>query len=944
MSLVDRRQTVPTLERVAFKTSRLSEFCSQRELIAQTGHEPANWPLVVIKELVDNALDNVEATVAPEISVEVSTSRGEIVVSDNGLGLPSETIDGVLDYAVRVSSNEAYVSPSRGQQGYGVKSILAMPFCLDGTRGVTVIEAQGQMHRIVFEMDRVRREPRILRETGPSLVKTGTKITVHWPETACRLLKAAEPRFLQVIAAFTAFNPHLSLRWRWDDSEGFHEATNAAWGKWHTSRFTSAHWYDVERFDRYLGAHIAHDEDKGLPGESVREFIGNLAGLHGTGKQKQVLEAASASRQSLASFHARGLEAVAALLCACQKQTKPIKPEALGIIGEEHLWRYCVSNGAAEASFQYRRHLGTRTDRVPYVIEAAFAIRPTVIGEQDTADDQETPRRLITAGMNFSPVIGSPFERLTAFESLRGVLGRHHVNVADPVIVVLHYTCPRVDFADRGKGTLALPWDVARTIIGMIETLTKQWDKQQRAKIRSEEAGARQLEKLLKERQRPPKQAHPSPSGVLAEKLIAEAEQSGFPIDELTVLSRDRDPYTAWRRRPAAEWFAGLFNRFVAPDAKKHLRGLFYLLVTTTGLSGPTGQLFVNDHKNWVMVLKAASAARWLGLIRFDQVIDERNAKSEVYVPGVTPISTGVGAGVSCTIPDSAEDALPSCYINGFRGRQTHRLIFYGEKSSLSVVLRPLAELLQVDMTLVTGESSDTRLYEALQRAAEDGRPAVLFYFADFDPSGHQMIISVSRKVQAFRDLDFPNLNIKLYRVALTIDQVRELDLPSSPLKETEKRAARWRETFGHEQTEIDAMVELRPEVLRQAVFDAVRPFYDDTLDERVAAAEESWQEEAASALREHPDYGNLSAEVETAWQRAQAAVDELREAQDRAAEMLQENLPDPPELPEAAPTGEPKLALFDSERDFVTSTRRLIADKRLDEDQDDGDDDAEEP
>jgi len=42
--------------------------------------------------------------------------------------------------------------------------IVAMPFALDGARGETLIESQGQAHRIVFDMDPVRREPRILRE------------------------------------------------------------------------------------------------------------------------------------------------------------------------------------------------------------------------------------------------------------------------------------------------------------------------------------------------------------------------------------------------------------------------------------------------------------------------------------------------------------------------------------------------------------------------------------------------------------------------------------------------------------------------------------------------------------------------------------------------------------------------------------------------------------
>ncbi len=48
---------VPTLERTTFRTSRLLEFCNQKELTTQTGHGPDDWPLVILKELVDNALD-----------------------------------------------------------------------------------------------------------------------------------------------------------------------------------------------------------------------------------------------------------------------------------------------------------------------------------------------------------------------------------------------------------------------------------------------------------------------------------------------------------------------------------------------------------------------------------------------------------------------------------------------------------------------------------------------------------------------------------------------------------------------------------------------------------------------------------------------------------------------------------------------------------------------
>jgi hypothetical protein len=48
------------LTRVAFRVSRLMEFCSLRELQNQTGHSVGEWPLVVLKELFDNALDAAE--------------------------------------------------------------------------------------------------------------------------------------------------------------------------------------------------------------------------------------------------------------------------------------------------------------------------------------------------------------------------------------------------------------------------------------------------------------------------------------------------------------------------------------------------------------------------------------------------------------------------------------------------------------------------------------------------------------------------------------------------------------------------------------------------------------------------------------------------------------------------------------------------------------------
>ena len=46
------------LHRATFRTNRLLDFFSEKELVAQIGHQVAEWPLVAVKELIDNALSN----------------------------------------------------------------------------------------------------------------------------------------------------------------------------------------------------------------------------------------------------------------------------------------------------------------------------------------------------------------------------------------------------------------------------------------------------------------------------------------------------------------------------------------------------------------------------------------------------------------------------------------------------------------------------------------------------------------------------------------------------------------------------------------------------------------------------------------------------------------------------------------------------------------------
>jgi hypothetical protein len=224
---------------------------------------------------------------------------------------------------------------------------------------------------------------------------------------------------------------------------------------------------------------------------------------------------------------------------------------------------------------------------------------------------------------------------------------------------------------------------------------------------------------------------------------------------------------------------------------------------------------------------------------------------------------------------------MPSPAVEGFEGRQPFALTIFGEKTSLEEVLLPIATRFEADLYLPSGEISDTLLYRMARDGDEDGRTMVVLVLTDCDPAGHQMAVSIGRKLQALRDLQYPALEFEVVPVALTVAQVRELGLPSTPLKETEMRADRWREAFGVEQTEIDALATLRPQALEEIVVKAIEPFYDASLAAMVAEAEREWLVAAQRSIDEQIGRESLAAAHDHAAHRLaelQAEIDSINQ------------------------------------------------------------------
>jgi hypothetical protein len=416
--------------------------------------------------------------------------------------------------------------------------------------------------------------------------------------------------------------------------------------------------------------------------------------------------------------------------------------------------------------------------------------------------------------------------------------------------------------------------------------------------------------------------------GPLRQLLEDTAADYGWPMKSLTVLANQHDPFRL--DTPAGhrdgEWLAVTARELGLGGRKIHLRGLHYMVL---GRPKPDGTAYANNEDDWVWLSeKAAKAARWLDYLPFDQIEDHRNAAPVVRIFERPEPRPYLNVDVDIDVPP-VEDLMPAVGCAGFHGVQPFKLVLFGEKSSLADVLGPVASEHQADLYLPTGEISDTLMYQMARIGAADGRPMVVLCFSDADPAGWQMPISIGRKLQAFEAGLFPGIEFQVYRAALTPTQVGEYGLPSTPLKATEKRGHRWRAAMGIEQTEIDALASLRPELLEGIARAALAPFFDPTLAERVADAYDEWEAEARRVATEQigPEHlGRFRAQAAEKLADIQAEVDALRNAMqiDPGDLVLPEAV-----VPAAELNGHhPPLPLLDSGWPFAEQCQVLIDSK----------------
>ncbi|GJF09526.1 hypothetical protein NGTWS0302_24010 [Mycolicibacterium cyprinidarum] len=155
------------------------------------------------------------------------------------------------------------------------------------------------------------------------------------------------------------------------------------------------------------------------------------------------------------------------------------------------------------------------------------------------------------------------------------------------------------------------------------------------------------------------------------------------------------------------------------------------------------------------------------------------------------------------------------------------------EKDAIRGVVSPVTTKYDVPLMISRGFSSETFLYETAEDINAEGNRTVIYQLGDHDPSGVAAWEDIQRKLLHFVNGD---LELTFQRIAVTPEQIVDLNLPTRPTKQSDTRAAR----FIGDSVEVDA---IPSSTLRELVSEAIESWIDPEALRLTKIAEESEKE-----------------------------------------------------------------------------------------------------
>lgn len=346
------------------------------------------------------------------------------------------------------------------------------------------------------------------------------------------------------------------------------------------------------------------------------------------------------------------------------------------------------------------------------------------------------------------------------------------------------------------------------------------------------------------------------------EAIKALAAETGCNMKDLIVLARNNDPFFCGTMAHVrdAEWFAAWWRRLGYEGSRGvHLRAIRYRLVSQDILPiTPSDLPYINTLECWSYLGAASKMARHLGMVDVEAFTDRRNPNPQIHAWGTfypTEPALKLEQWDDWSLPSiflfSGDLSLPEFSVTKYTyspAQQPYQLEVWIEKSTMDDVLLPICRRHHVNLVTSVGFQSIPSAVALLRRGEEQCKPTRVFYVSDFDPAGAFMPDAVARQIEFWRYQLGIDIEIKLHPIALTKEQVIEYQLPSIPIKETDRRSTGFESRYGMLATELDALEALHPGTLAALVEEAIEPYRDHELEERWEEAQEEAEEVARKA------------------------------------------------------------------------------------------------
>jgi hypothetical protein len=185
-------------------------------------------------------------------------------------------------------------------------------------------------------------------------------------------------------------------------------------------------------------------------------------------------------------------------------------------------------------------------------------------------------------------------------------------------------------------------------------------------------------------------------------------------------------------------------------------------------------------------VQRACLQMRRQGAMSYDKIVDSARERRTIYQY----------SGMRQALED-----LHQTYRRNYWIDQPVHVEVWCEKDALSNIMDPVCQEFGVAFQALRGFDSESFSYESAKDIKAIGKPAVIYYFGDHDPSGWWIASGLEPQLRSF------DADATVHLVGVTPSQVRQMRLPTRRAKPTDSRYRGFVERFGSDIcTEVDAI------------------------------------------------------------------------------------------------------------------------------------------